>query len=409
MKISKFKCKYLLLTLLVYCNISFAQDLKIISPENFVAQNSSKEREAIVNFITHQFDNKYELKADQESLDKIWNNLEIRNASHMARFQIINQKLYADSFNLMNHRFWELLVYFQKIINLYKVQDIDFIIYIRDEIPSDLEEKIAGIPAFIMSKNLDSVSQKDMFLLPDTYMILEYWSKLTNKIIEANKKHPWNSKINKIFWRGATTGEANIYNINNFDKLPCLSLVMESRLYPELIDAKFTTYAQFSEDQAGKDLREILAKLLGDDAQKIKEVDHLKYKYLISIDGNSTTWGRPVWMMLSNSVLLKQETKNIQWFYSAIKPYVHYVPINNNLSNIFAQLEWIKNHDSELQAISQNAQNFVKNNLMPGDIEAHMVIILNEYYKLQKNKKINPTLPTAEEIKEKISILKSHK
>lgn len=34
---------------------------------------------------------------------------------------------------------------------------------------------------------------------------------------------------------------------------------------------------------------------------------------------------------------------------------------------------------------------------MPSNIEAYTAIILNEYHKLQKNIKIIPTLPTAEE------------
>ena len=101
--------------------------------------------------------------------------------------------------------------------------------------------------------------------------------------------------------------------------------------------------------------------------------------------------------MLSNSVLLKQETNLIQWFYPALEPYKNYVPVNERLTDIFAQLEWMKNHDEEVKKISENAQNFIKNDLMPSNIEAHSAIILNEYHKLHRNIKIIPTLPTAEE------------
>lgn len=39
-------------------------------------------------------------------------------------------------------------------------------------------------------------------------MIAKYWSKLASEIKQANAKYPWKDKIEKIFWRGATTGGA---------------------------------------------------------------------------------------------------------------------------------------------------------------------------------------------------------
>ena len=65
------------------------------------------------------------------------------------------------------------------------------------------------------------------------------------------------------------------------------------------------------------------------------------------------------WIMLSNSVLLKQETGAIEWFYPALKANVHYVPVNKDLSNIFSQIEWLKTHDSEAEQISINATNLL--------------------------------------------------
>jgi hypothetical protein len=101
--------------------------------------------------------------------------------------------------------------------------------------------------------------------------------------------------------------------------------------------------------------------------------------------------------MLSNSVLVKQETSEIQWFYSALKPYHNYIPVDEELINIFAQLEWMNQHDLELQQISQNAQNFIRNNLMPENIEAHVVLILNEYHQLHRDIKLVATLIPADE------------
>jgi len=96
-------------------------------------------------------------------------------------------------------------------------------------------------------------------------------------------------------------------------------------------------------------------------------------------------------------VLVKQETNRIEWFYSALKPYVHYVPLKEDLSNIFEQINWMKENDDQLKEISSNAQKFVKNELMPEHIDAHMAIILNQYATIQRDKKIHITLKPAEE------------
>ena len=76
-----------------------------------------------------------------------------------------------------------------------------------------------------------------------------------------------------------------------------------------------------------------------------------------------------------------------------------------NLSNIFEKIEWMNNHDDDIKKISENAQYLVKNNLMPKHIEAHAVLILNEYSKLHKENKISPSLYSTEEIKNKLNEL----
>lgn len=46
--------------------------------------------------------------------------------------------------------------------------------------------------------------------------------------------------------------------------------------------------------------------------------EHIKYKYLISVDGEGSAWKRPCAILFSNSVLFKTYSKNIQWFYDKL-------------------------------------------------------------------------------------------
>lgn len=390
-----------LFTVLFHLNIALAQELKDISAEEFIAENPSPERIAIIDFLTHQFDNKKGQKITQAQLDYIWSNEENRNKFMMYRFQIIDQKLYADSYDRTVADFRAFSKYFQNLVQNYKIQDIDFILYRIDRIPTNLkndsEKETAMFPAIIMSKNLNSPYEKDKILIPDNFIANRGWKGLTKNIIEANIDSPWEDKIEKIFWRGSTSN--GTYSINNFNKLPRLTLSMLSKLYPDLIDAKFSKITQqFPKNSDGKKMKQTLRAIWNESPQEVKEVDHLKYKYLISIDGNTCAWSRVPWIMLSNSALLKQETDNMEWFYPAMVPYIHYVPINTELTNIFSQLEWIKTHDEELKQISKNATDFAANNLMPEHVEAHMALVLNKYHDFHGNEKLVPSIPTFDDM-----------
>ncbi len=395
------------LLLLLFASVSVANELVIVTPESYYHENPSKERRIILDFITNQFKNK---SISQQELDLLWNDKEINEGQHLIRFQIINQQLYAGDADILKLFSLDLIYFFKKILKQYKVNDLDLIIYGRDEIDPSIgtNKKLYNIPSFMLSKNLQAEYEKDKFLLPDSFLMREYWAHLTTRILQANAKFLWENKEKKIFWRGATTGwdrkkpylHKN-YNIQNLENIPRLNLVLYSKLYPDLIDAEFVFYNQITPNKDGSSLKTLLHIISGNKhkfAAFTDEKDHLKYKYLISLDGNTCAWSRVPWIMLSNSVLMKQETDNIEWFYSALKPYVHYIPVDERLLELFSKLDWMKHNDVQIKEISKNAQKFVLNNLMPEDIEKQTVIILNEYSKIQQNKKINKTLePTREE------------
>lgn len=382
-----------------------AKELKTITAQQFIDQKPSLERQQIINFIMHQFDSKKDIGVTQSRLDKLWGNEILRKKYMMARFQIVNQKLYADSYYIGHYYFPILLQYFQKLIENYKINDVDFIIYLREEIPmsESLGKGTTGIPAFIMFQDLNSEYETDKLLFPDAFFMKENknasWITLTTKIQEAKQNNSWDKKINKLFWRGVTTGDFHPYTIDNFSKLPRLTLSVLSKLYPNLIDSEFSYYSpQMRYEHYGPNLLKFCEILFSKKPKGVKEIDHLKYKYLVSLDGNAATGTRVAWIMLSNSVLVKQESKKIQWYYSALKPYVNYVPLKHDLTDIFKQINWIEENNDKLKEISNNAQIFASNNLMAEHIEVHVALLLNEYSKLQKDKEIIPSLTPAEDV-----------
>lgn len=120
---------------------------------------------------------------------------------------------------------------------------------------------------------------------------------------------------------------------------PRAEIVWQSHLHPELIDAMFSLVAP--------DHRQRMTDLgmpEKGDLSNVDAADHLKYKYLISADGWTASWLRVPWIMVSNSLLIKQESQKVEWFSWQMKPYVHYYPIANNISGLVEAVQYLEAH-----------------------------------------------------------------
>ena len=64
----------------------------------------------------------------------------------------------------------------------------------------------------------------------------------------------------------------------------------------------------------------------------------LKYKYLLSLEGNDVSSSLK-WMLYSNSVVFMRNPRIVSWIMEDhLEPYIHYIPLNddfNNNENIF--------------------------------------------------------------------------
>ena len=79
-------------------------------------------------------------------------------------------------------------------------------------------------------------------------------------------------------------------------------------------------------------------------------------------------------------------------FYDALEPYINYIPLKKDLSDIFEKLEWLKTNDDKAEIISKNATALCQKALMPNDFDNYIATTLNEYHLLQNFKLQNPTL-----------------
>lgn len=153
---------------------------------------------------------------------------------------------------------------------------------------------------------------------------------------------PYDKKNNKCIFRG------NIAHgrVTNF-KYPCDKQNLNQRQYIKSL---------YNE----KKLHECID--LEDDNMPIH--DQVQYKYQLLIDGWCTPWDSWIWKLYTDSVLLATDSIWEQWYHKDLIPWVHFIPINNDFSNLNEMLVWCIAHDDQCREIAMNGKKFVVDNLM---------------------------------------------
>lgn len=273
-----------------------------------------------------------------------------------------------DEKQLDARHFKELLGCIKKLNETIPLPNVDFVVSLEDGFGGN-----PGLgPCFVFAKKRDVDS---LILIPDIKALVGY-AKLRKMIPQANEKFPWEKKLAKGFWRGSTTGGYS--TLTAWEHLMRSQLVLLSLAHPDEVDARFHAAVQCDPEVP------LLLKAKGMMGKSTTKPGHLKFKYLIDVDGNSCSYERYFWLLLSNSLVLKQMTDNVQWYYGGLEPYRHFVPVKKDLSDLLDQIEWARTHDIEAQLIAEEATQFVKDNLSPEDTALYLYLLLNEYSRLQK-------------------------
>ena len=94
--------------------------------------------------------------------------------------------------------------------------------------------------------------------------------------------------------------------------------------------------------------------------------DHCNYKYLIDIEGCGYS-GRVKHLLHTGRPLFYVKRYWQEYFSFDLEPFVHYIPVENDLSDFYEKLEWAFDNDAECERIAKNAQEFAINNLKKED------------------------------------------
>jgi hypothetical protein len=105
----------------------------------------------------------------------------------------------------------------------------------------------------------------------------------------------------------------------------------------------------------------------------------MQYKYILDIDGWSNTWDATVWKLYSGSVLLKVKSVFKQWYYDDLKEWIHYVPVENDFSDLNEKIEWCIHNNDKCIEITNNAKQFVIEKLNWEKTKEYMVKSFKRY------------------------------
>ena len=86
-------------------------------------------------------------------------------------------------------------------------------------------------------------------------------------------------------------------------------------------------------------------------------------------------------LFMCESLVLHVGSDWLEFFYPALKPWVHYVPVapNASVKKIEDLLNFLRSHEDIATKIAQKGHLFIKDSLKMQDVEAYWVELLTKY------------------------------
>ena len=177
----------------------------------------------------------------------------------------------------------------------------------------------------------------------------------------------WKKKKEVCIFRGSATG-CGITLENNM-RLKASDMSID---YPELLDAGITDWKARMRKYSGKGIEIINTngfrfKL----ANKINNIEKSEYKYILNIDGYVSAYRLSSELSMGSVVLIVKSDYKL-WFSDKLIEYVHYVPVNSDLSDLIDIIKWCKKNDKKCKEIAHNGMEFFKKYLSKDGILDYM-------------------------------------
>lgn len=89
-----------------------------------------------------------------------------------------------------------------------------------------------------------------------------------------------------------------------------------------------------------------------------------QFTHVFDIGGNGYS-GRLKYLLFSKRPMFIVERYYVEYFQADLKPFVHYIPVKMDLSDLIEQAEWAMAHPVESRMIAHRAFTYAVSNLTP--------------------------------------------
>lgn len=126
----------------------------------------------------------------------------------------------------------------------------------------------------------------------------------------------------------------------------------------------FTSHTRYFLFELGKKFPEYLKIEDGSKGDFVPMIEQAKYKYLIDTRGNSFSVRLQTLLRLGRVVFVVYRPSR-EWYFNRLIPMKHYVPIEEDLSDLIEKYLFMENHPEIYERIVRNTAEFVEENLNP--------------------------------------------
>jgi hypothetical protein len=163
----------------------------------------------------------------------------------------------------------------------------------------------------------------------------------------------WTEKRKLAVWHGHKSGYMSHTKLHapHMTQLPREKIVKLSEQRPELLSASFS---------------------------KVPWDAFFQFRYIVAVSGNSYS-GLLKEALWSNSCVLRQDSHAGEWYERFLEPWVHYVPVEFDLSDLFEKIEWAISHDDECRKIAENGHTFAFDNFREESVDAYIFQTINNH------------------------------
>lgn len=161
---------------------------------------------------------------------------------------------------------------------------------------------------------------------------------------------------------------------------PRILACLLSKQYPHLIDARITNIEQQYLVSLSEELGVSESDLTKDRASIST---HMQYKYQIVLDGTTAVCPGYAWRLLSDCCVFKVDSILYHWYHTGLIPWVHYIPVKTDLSDLIEKVLWAMENDSKAQEIALNGRKFALDNLEVLDWYKHAQYVIQKYASYQ--------------------------